>query len=82
MKNKIKPITEIPPISAETIREVFNELFNNRAPFENRRVKGWRGCMTNGMVDILANHCGDENCSSCNSVGQDFKDALKEEDDN
>ncbi len=68
MKNKI---------TSEDIRKAFEEVFNTTENSSERIIKGSRGCITRGYVDIGDfYHCGDERCSSCKMVRQALEDEI------
>jgi hypothetical protein len=68
MKNKI---------TAEDIRKAFEEVFNTIDKDTKRVLKGVRGCITRGYVDLNDfSHCGNNKCSSCNMVRQALEDEI------
>jgi hypothetical protein len=68
MKNKI---------TAEDIRKAFEEVFNTTESSSKRVIKGSRGCITRGYINLNDfSHCGNERCSSCNMVRQALEDEI------
>jgi len=64
-------------INRETIKEIAENLFKNTESQE-RRLKGYINCITNGFISLDAfTHCGDNKCPSCNTTSKALEDEAR-----
>lgn len=69
-------------LTKEDIERVVNEVFSEHYPeptVSERKIVGLRGCVTDGMKDLGDfTHCGDKDCSGCNSMAKAIEQAIKD----
>lgn len=62
----------------EDISNIVNELFKNIDKDTKRVIRGRRGCIVRGSVDLQDfSHCGNNTCPSCNMMKQALEDEIK-----
>lgn len=71
---------EKPKVTKELINEVFDDIFKNTKPKQNRAFVMWANCKTQGMIklsskDLTLPICNEPTCPTCSSMHR----ALKEE---
>lgn len=73
MTNNMK---ELDNITKEDIEKACEEVLR-RHKFESSRIRGLRGCITRGAVDINDfSHCGNNDCPSCNLYTKTFINSV------